>query len=257
MTLVGTTIDVRGRSTEVRVDGTGEPLVHLHGGGIVEGLDFLTALSGRFRVVAPLLPGYGSTELEPPISSREDVARHTLDVLDALGIERTVLVGHSLGGWRAAHFAARYPERVSRLVLGAPWGMNVPECPVPDLASMSPAERLTLMTTDPRIFEGRFPSGPDPEFRATREREHVSRTRIMPGPHDPELADTLARIIAPTLLLWGEEDKVSPLPHAAAWQKAIPQAELRTFPGRGHLLFAEDPELLPAAVADPSQEAGR
>jgi pimeloyl-ACP methyl ester carboxylesterase len=74
MTLAGTTIDVRGRSTEVRVDGTGEPLVHLHGGGIVEGLDFLTALSDRFRVVAPLLPGYGSTELDPPISSREDVA---------------------------------------------------------------------------------------------------------------------------------------------------------------------------------------
>ncbi|MGW0948073.1 alpha/beta fold hydrolase [Streptomyces sp. NPDC002623] len=257
MTFTGTTVDVWGRPTQVRVDGAGEPLVYLHGGGIVEGFDFLTPLSSRFRVVAPLLPGYGSTPLDPPVRSRDEVARHTRDVLDALGIEQTVLVGHSLGGWRAAYFAALFPERVSLLVLGAPWGMNVPECPAADLASMSPVERLAAMTTEPRIYEGRYPSGPDPEFRAAREREQESRTRIMPGAHDPELADVLARITAPTLLLWGEEDRVSPLPHAAAWQKALAQATLRTFPGRGHQLFHENPGILPAAVPDTSEEAGR
>ncbi|MET7571979.1 alpha/beta hydrolase [Streptomyces sp. NPDC005492] len=256
MTHVVAVLGVKGRPTEVREAGTGEPLVFLHGGGIVEGFGFLAGLAERFRVVVPLLPGYGSTELDPPVSSQREVAEHTRDVLDALGIERTVLVGHSMGGWRAAHFAARFPERVSRLVLGAPWGMNVPECPPADLASMTPAERVALMTTDPRIYEGRYPSGPDPEFWAAREREQVSRTRIMPGPYDPELPEAAARVTAPTLLLWGEEDRIAPLPHAAVWQKALPHATLRTFPGRGHQLFHENPAILQDAVPPTSEEAG-
>ncbi|MCI3273462.1 alpha/beta fold hydrolase [Streptomyces cylindrosporus] len=257
MTLVVAVLGVKGRPTEVREAGTGEPLVFLHGGGVVEGFGFLGGLAERFRVVVPLLPGYGSTELDPPVSSRREVAEHTRDVLDALGVERAVLVGHSMGGWRAAHFAALFPERVSRLVLGAPWGMDVPGHPSADLAPMSPAERLAALTTDPRILEGRFPTGPDPEFQAARVREHESRTRYVPGDGDHALADVLAGITAPTLLLWGEEDAVNPLPQAAAWQKALPHATLRTFPGRGHLLFHEDPGILQAAVHDTTEETGR
>jgi pimeloyl-ACP methyl ester carboxylesterase len=95
------------------------------------------------------------------------------------------------------------------------------------------------LTNDPSIFDGRFPSGPDPVFEAARAREGQAVMRLMPGPHDPELSGILPQIIAPTLLLWGEDDKVNPAGHAPEWRKGIPHASLRTFPGTGHLLFHE------------------
>ena len=239
MTLTSSIVDVNGRPTEVLTGGHGQPLVVLHGGGIIEGFDCFDPLTARFGVRAPLRPGYGATEIDPPLNGRDEEAANVRDVLDALGIERTVLVGHSLGGWLAATVAARFPDRVSALVLGAPWGLDVPEHRGADMSSMSPPEIAATLTNDPSIWEGRFPSGPDPAFEAARARERESLMRFMPGPHDPELPGILSQISAPTLLLWGEEDKVNPAGHAPVWQAAVPQASVRTFPGTGHLLFHE------------------
>ena len=239
MTLSSSMFDVKGRPTEVVTAGQGESLVFLHGGGIIEGFDCLEPLTERSRVIAPLRPGYGATELDPPVNGRDADAANVRDVLDALGIERTVLVGHSLGGWLAATVAARFPERISALVLAAPWGMDVPQHRGADMSSMSPPEILGTLTNDASIWEGRFPTGPDPEFEAARARERQSLMRLMPGPHDPELPGILPQISAPTLLLWGDDDKVNPIGHAPEWQKGIPQASLRTFRGKGHLLFHE------------------
>jgi pimeloyl-ACP methyl ester carboxylesterase len=239
VTLASSIIEVKGRATEVLIAGDGEPLLFLHGGGIVEGFDCLLPLSERFRVIAPLRPGYGSTASDPALVGRDATARTICDTLDALGVERAVLVGHSLGGWLAATAASSFPDRVSLLVLGAPFGLDVPEHRGADLASMSPPEVAAALTNDPSIWEGRLPSGPDPAFAAARAREGEALMLLMPGPHDPELPGILTQINAPTLLLWGEDDKVTPVGCAPEWQAAIPQASLRTFPGTGHLLFHE------------------
>jgi pimeloyl-ACP methyl ester carboxylesterase len=239
MTLTSTMVDVSGRPTEVLTGGRGQPLVFLHGGGIIEGFECFEPLTDRFRVLAPLRPGYGATELDPALNGRDEEAQNVRDVLDALGIERMVLVGHSLGGWLAATVAAHFPDRVSALVLGAPWGLDVPEHRGADMSAMSPPEIAATLTNDPSIWDGRFPSGPDPAFEAARARERQALMRFMPGPHDSELPVILSQIDAPTLLLWGEDDKVNPAGHAPEWQKTIRQASVRTFPGTGHLLFPE------------------
>ena len=248
MTLSSTMIDVCGRKTEVISAGQGEPLVILHGGGIVEGFDCFAPLAERFRVIAPLRPGYGATELDPPLDGREEVAGNARDVLDALGIERTVLVGHSLGGWLAATVAARFPDRVSELVLAAPFGLDVSEHPGADMSSMSPPEIAATLTNDPSIWEGRLPTGPDPAFAAARAREGEALKRMMPQPHDAELPHILSQIGAQTLLLWGEADKVTPPGHAPEWQKAIPHASVKTFPRTGHLLFHERADAVEAVA---------
>jgi len=255
MTLASGLVEVKGRPTEILTDGAGTPLVFLHGGGIIEGFECLEPLADGFRVIAPLAPGYGSTELDPPVKGRDELAAHVRDVLDALGIERTVLVGHSLGGWLAATVAARFPDRVSALVLGAPYGMDVPEHRGANLLALSPAERVAALTNDPSIFDGRFPSGPDPAFEAARARELQAVTRVMPGPHDPELPGILPQISAPTLLLWGEDDKINPAAHAEDWQQVIPQTSLRTFPGTGHLLFHERTDAV-AAIGEFARAQG-
>jgi pimeloyl-ACP methyl ester carboxylesterase len=239
MSLSSSTFDVNGRSTEVFSAGDGKPLVFLHGGGIVEGFDCFEPLTKRFLVIAPLRPGYGATELDPPVNGRDEMAENVRDVLDALGIERTVLFGHSLGGWLAATVSARFPDRVSALVLAAPWGLDVPEHRGADLSSMSPPEIAAALTNDPSIWEGRLPMGPDPAFEAARARERAALMRLMPGPHDLDLPPILSQISAPTLLLWGEDDKVTPAGLAPEWQKLIPRASVKTFAGAGHLLFHE------------------
>lgn len=246
MTFSSEKIDVKGRPTEVLVAGRGEPLVFLHGGGIVEGFDCLEPLASRFRMISPLRPGYGQTELDPPLNGRNEVAENVRDVLDALGLERTVLVGHSLGGWLAATLTAHFPERVTELVLASPYGMFVQEDPLPNLMAMGPGERLAALTNKPEIWEGRLPTGPDPAFEAARAREGEALMRFMPGPHDPELGSILPQISKPTLLLWGEDDKTIPAAYAHRWQKALPRASLRTFPGTGHLLFHERPDAVEA-----------
>ena len=239
MSLSSHMIDVGGRPTEYLSAGEGDPVVFLHGGGIVEGFDCFGPLAQDFRVLAPLRPGYGATELDPPLGGRDAEADHVRDLLDAVGIERTVLVGHSLGGWLAATVAARFPDRVSALVLGAPFGLDVPECRGVDMSAMSPPEIAAALTNDPSIWAGRIPSGPDPAFAAARAREQQALMRFMPGPFDPELPGILAKISAPALFLWGEDDKVAPIGQLPHWQQAIPHASARTFPATGHLLFHE------------------
>jgi pimeloyl-ACP methyl ester carboxylesterase len=235
-------VDVRGRTTEYLSAGGGEPVVFLHGGGIIEGFDCLQPLAQDLWVIAPLRPGYGATELDPPLNGRDEEAENVCEVLDALGITRTVLVGHSLGGWLAATVAARFPDRVGALVLGAPFGLDVPEHRGADMSSMTPPEIAATLTNDPSIWEGRLPTGPDPAFEAARRREQQALIRFMPGPYDSELPGILQKVSAPTLLLWGEDDKVAPVGLASEWLKAIPQASVRMFPGTGHLLFHERAE---------------
>ena len=246
--LEGRVIEVHGLPVEVLEAGQGEPLVFLHGGGYVEGLDFLVELADRFHVYAPLLPGYGRSEPNLALTSREAIVDHLRDVLEALDLDTVHLAGHSLGGWRAANFAARYPERVDRLVLASPFGMNVPDHPIFNMMAATPAERREVLTYDPSIWVGRIPTGPDPDptFDEARAKEHQAMARFSPGPSDAALPEIAATITTDTLVIWGEGDRLIPIAHAAEWAKLIPRATLRTFEGAGHLVFHERPEAVEA-----------
>ncbi|MFN8394157.1 MAG: alpha/beta fold hydrolase [Bacteroidia bacterium] len=97
--------------------GEGLPLVILHGfcetPAIFNGI--LPELSQECRVIAPTLPGHGGTPWDPSIRSLDDIACWLRDILDAMGIERCVLVGHSMGGYIAAAFADLFSERLAGL----------------------------------------------------------------------------------------------------------------------------------------------
>jgi pimeloyl-ACP methyl ester carboxylesterase len=251
MPLNSIVVDANGRPTEVLEAGNGDPLVFLHGGGIVEGVDFLDQLADRYRVLVPLVPGFGRTELEPAPTSLDDLTAHLADVFDALGLQQAVLVGHSLGGWRAVGFAAAHPERVSRLVLAAPFGMNVPGHPMTNMLEHTPEERHEILTYDSSVWEGRPTEVSDSNFAAARGREMASMSGFMPGPFDPDLPSRVATLDADTttLVLWGEADRLIPFEHAQVWAASIPFATLRSFPATGHLVFHERPEAV-EALAD-------
>lgn len=116
-------VEGRGGGFSYRAAGEGPPLVLLHGIGSGAGswVHQLASLGSRYGVVAWDAPGYGSsTPLAPPEPEAADYAAALADFLDALGLARVALVGHSLGAIMAAAFARRHPERTGSLVLASP-----------------------------------------------------------------------------------------------------------------------------------------
>ena len=111
-------LDVAGGRRKIRVfeAGDGPPLVFLHGaGGLAEESPFLSALARRWHVFAPLLPGYGDSEGGDTLPDMLAITLHSFDVIEALGLTRPYLVGHSMGGMIAAEMAAVAPHDAERL----------------------------------------------------------------------------------------------------------------------------------------------
>jgi pimeloyl-ACP methyl ester carboxylesterase len=131
------TIDVRGRRIQVASGGEGAPLLYLHGAGTFWWMPVHDRLAARRRVVLPTHPGFGESEGLDEIETVEDLVFDTLDVMDALGLERPDVVALSLGGWLAAELALRHPARVDRLVLVDAAGVRRPGVPMGNLFTAS------------------------------------------------------------------------------------------------------------------------
>lgn len=221
--------------TTVLVAGDGDPLVFLHGPWTMTGFDALLPLAERFRLVVPYHPGFGPSADDMAMDDVHDLRRHTLDVLDALGLDAVALVGHSMGGWLAANLAIDAPERVRRLVLAAPSGLRDQDLPAQDIFTLGLPDLLERLGVE----------GADltPEYLADRYRESASAARLLwSKPYDIKLARWLHRATMPTMVVWGEADAMLPVGLATRWAELIPDAEVRTLPGVGHLLFDDSEE---------------
>jgi pimeloyl-ACP methyl ester carboxylesterase len=178
-----------------------------------------------------------------------DYRRHYLDLLDQLGVDRMVLAGHSMGGYLAATFAVDHLERISRLVLAAPLGLKVPGIPTTDLFSVVPGELPGYLTENQAIFAAEAAGPATPEFLADQYRETTSAARLLwESPYDRKLGKWLHRVSVPTLLLWGEADRMVPAAQSPHWADLLPAAEQRSLPGVGHLLFDETPAAAEAVL---------
>jgi pimeloyl-ACP methyl ester carboxylesterase len=238
---------INGVDTAVFTAGEGETLVFLHGAGTVTGFDALLPLAERFRLVVPHHPGYGASGDDPNMTTVHDYVHHYLDLFDELGIDELSIAGHSMGGYVGAMFAIEQTRRVRRLVLAAPFGLRDREHPTVDIFSIPDERLLPELTMDMSVFDGHVPMPPTPEFLADRYRESTSTARMMWGaPYDLKLARWLHRLTMPTLLLWGDADKLIPVEQAPSWAELIPNATVRTLPGVGHLLFDESREAVDA-----------
>jgi pimeloyl-ACP methyl ester carboxylesterase len=246
---------INGVETVVLVAGEGEPLVFFHGAGTITGFDAMLPLAERFKLIVPFHPGYGPTADDTTVDSIHDLRRHYLDLLDALGLEDFALAGQSMGGWLAANFAVDHAERIKRLVLAAPLGLKVDEHPTQDIFALPGEELPAYLTADLSVFDGHVPVPPTPEFLADRYRELTSTARILwARSYDLKLPRWLHRLTMPTLILWGDADRLIPVEQAARWGKLIPGAEVKTLPGVGHLIFDESREAVDALAGFVGEE---
>ena len=256
------TITLRGGDFSVKYyqEGTGQHLVFLHSaGGLPAFTPDLEDFSRRFAVTAPLLPGFGSTGEE---HLHEDVQKLVFwgwDLLDALKIERPILMGHSFGGMLAAEMAATEPSRVKKLVLVAPAGLFLADQPTLDFFACSPDRLAKAAFHDPNSEAARaFITLPTDPVTATEAAIARMRALAMAGrflwPNgDRGLSERLYRIKAPTFLLWGESDGVIPTAYADTFKRLLVGAALvkvQKIAGAAHMLFAEQPQVAIRAVMD-------
>jgi pimeloyl-ACP methyl ester carboxylesterase len=215
----------------------------------------LDGLAARFTVHAPAHPGVRGSEGVEALDDVVDLALAYDELLDALGIGRAALVGHFFGAMVAAEVAALCPGRVSRLCLLSPLGLWLTGKPIADVVILPQRELHPLLWQDPASAAARaWATWPEAEAEnVAAQIEQVQRLAAMgkfvwPIP-DKGLARRAHRITAPTLLLWGDGDRVNPEAYGEAFRALIPGARLVRRPG-GHMLHLEEPEVVAAAVGD-------
>jgi len=251
-------LTVGGTKLRIRVSGNPQapPIVFLH--GFASSLEtwepWAAVLSGRYRVVRFDLPGAGLSEPDNG-GDYSDVRSLSLvkELLDALEIDTAVVVGNSLGGRIAWRFAAMYPGRVSKLVLISPDGFASPgfqygQAPyTPAVVKLMkyflprPLVRMNLATAygDPgRLTEAVVDRYYDLLLAPGNRGATIDRM------HQTILVEPIAllrSITVPTLLLWGQQDRLIPYANAADYQGALPNATLVSFPELGHVPHEESP----------------
>ncbi len=237
--------------------------------------------SAGYRVIVPDQVGFGKSSKPDIHYSFDNLAANTAKLLDALGVEQAAVVGHSTGGMLAVRFARTFPQRVSRLVLEDPIGLEDYRLviPPPSLETLYQAE---LANTDPakiRAFFARYFAHPE---RARFENFVETQTRVTLSPEYPRWAKASAlmylaiyqqpvryeyRLLQmPTLLVVGAQDRTAPLrqyaaPEAAATlghfpelareaAREIPHGEAVVIEECGHLPHREQPERFQQVLLD-------
>jgi len=240
-------VSVGGIRIELIERGEGRPLLFLHPEiGIDENSPALARLAARRRVLAPIHPGFGASDLPNGFDSIDDLAYFYLDLIEQLALDHIALIGVSFGGWIAAEIAIKTTARISHLVLANPVGIKVgprEQRDIADIFAMPEEEFLKLAFCDPKLGQRDYKTMPEDELRSVaRNREATARYGWSPFLHDPKLRARLHRIRIPTVLLWGRQDRMVSEPYGRAYCAAIPGARFEPIDQAGHFPHIEQPD---------------
>ncbi len=240
-------LDIRGKKIQMLSGGSGEPLLYLHSaGGEVVWLPFFEQLAQHYTVYVPGHPGFSQSEGLDQIDSIEDLVFHYTDLMDQVGLDQPYVVGLSLGGWLAAELATRYANRIKKLALINPVGLRVPGSPMADIFAANPQETRQLVFHDPdsELAKTFIPDEPSQEVleNALRAREATARVGWNPYLSNPKLRGRLYRITVPTVIVWGESDRLVPVEHGRAYLDGIAGSQLIMLPESGHAPPFEKPQ---------------
>ena len=251
-------ITMLGVRLRVRISGPADApvviLLHGFGGSLETWESWAVVLSKQYRVVRFDLPGFGLTGPDPSGDYTDArTVRLLAALMDALGVQKASLIGNSLGGKIAWNFAVEYPGRVEKLVLISPDGFASPgfeygvKPKLPAVMRLLPYTlprfmlrmNLAVAYADPKRLSDATLTRYQDMMLAPGDRQAMLErmVQVMLVPPGPELA----KITAPTLILWGERDGMIPFSNSADYVRDIPGARLVALPGLGHVPFEEDP----------------
>jgi pimeloyl-ACP methyl ester carboxylesterase len=238
--------------------GTGPAVIFFHGSWGLAWDPFLDDLARTFTVYAPEHPGTtpGAPDDVTHLDGLWDLVLCYDELLRALGLERPAFVGHSFGGMVACEMAAACPDRVGRLVLIDPLGFWRDADPIVNFMVLDPAQLRARIFRDPEAAAARQLVGAVDDPQQAIE----ARVRLMwamgatgkfiwPIP-DKGLTKRIHRVTAPTLLLWGKEDRLVPPVYADEFTRRIPGARVQTVGDAGHAPQLEQPQTVARMVRD-------
>jgi len=230
-----------GANLEIRIGGSGTPLLLLHGcHGWWGWEEVLERLSRQFTVIAPSHPGFGHSPRVAGIDSVDDLAYFYLDAAAEWGMAPAQIVGFGLGGWLAAEMAVRCPSAIERLVLVDSVGIKISDRETRDIADpfiLSPSAHQQLLWHDTSSYRAPLPEPgmqPDVLEPMLRNLESAMYYGWKPYMHNPKLRQRLHRIASPTLVVWGEGDRIVSADYGRAFAESIPGARFVTIRGAGH-----------------------
>ncbi len=254
-------MDVNGLTIHYRDEGTGPPLLLLH--GVASSLHtwdaWVKQLKGRYRVIRLDMPGFGLTG--PDSAPNAQSAQYMVDMIDAftqkLGMNRFFLAGNSLGGYYAWNFAAQHPEKLYKLALvnatGYPQDMPfwlglasfpgihwitphmMPKFMVNRTAASAYANEEALTN---EVLQRYF----DLTLRRGNREAYVLQFRKLRAMADNDaLGDKVKEVMVPTLLMWGNLDEWVPLDVMQMFERDLPFSETLVYEGVGHLPMEELP----------------
>jgi len=246
-------------TTDVEVSGSGPALVYLHGPwGLPPDRAFVARLAEHHTVYAPQHPGTaaGHPNDVHAIDSFWDLTIYYCEMFDRLGLEKPILAGHSFGGLVAAEIAATVPGRMGKLVLIDPVGLWRDDMPVRNWMLLPENERARTFFADPDGVAAKtfFDIPQDAEGRVATLVAFVwaqaaTGKFVWPIP-DKGLKKHLHRIANPTLVIWGEQDRIINPAYADMFASGITGAKIAMVSNAGHLPQLEQPEKVIEEIED-------
>lgn len=258
-----------------RGDPSWPPVVLVHGWGCsvyVFRYNLPALAEAGFRSIAVDLKGHGLSD--KPLASDEytidSLVEHLRDILDALGLERPALAGHSLGGSLIYHFASRYPERARCLGMLSPVGLKgvplmwlyrflTPAALMPILRQINP--RVVVKRALKRVYgkRGHFTKRDVEEYLAPSQfPEYALAMRELLHSYDWNAADhrQLAKVNLPAVGVWGSLDHLMPDDGMGIFVPLVPQIVLSAIPDAGHVITEETPDEVNEALIGLLRRAG-
>lgn len=267
-------VELHGEQVAYRDVGSGDVVVLIHGmaGSSDTWQAVIPQLAQRYRVIAPDLLGHGQSAKPRTDYSLGAFAAGLRDLLDELGISRATIVGHSLGGGVAMQFIYQHPEYCQRLVLVSSGGLG------PDVGWIlrllaAPGAEFVLPVIAPKLvlgagnrvrswlssvglssplveqFWGTYSSLSDPPTRAAFLRTLRSVVDYR-GQSVSALSRLRLRAEVPTLVVWGESDRIIPVEHGYGVRAARPESRLEVLTGLGHFPHVEAPAEFVSAIEE-------
>lgn len=251
-----------------------QPLVFVHGlsGSWPNWLEQLPAFAAGHRVITLDLPGFGHSPMPAQEISISGYARMLEQLLDRLGVDAAAIVGNSMGGFIAAELAIAYPQRVERLVLISAAGISTHNhrgsaTALPAMRtlerSLMAAAAWTATKSDTVARRAhlrdaalgvvvRHPSKLDPALAAEQIRG-AGKPGFMQGLEAVlhyEIRERLREIACPTLIVWGDSDRLISVRDADVFAELIPNSRKVVFGDTGHMSMLERPEAFNALLEE-------
>jgi pimeloyl-ACP methyl ester carboxylesterase len=251
VTWTDSTVEAAGTKLHVSRAGKGRPVLVLHHEtGTLDRLPFYDALAAQYDVLVPHHPGYSRSPRPEWMRSVRDIAVVYRGLLADLNVQKTALVGLGFGGWIAAEMATMAPGDLSHLVLVGAMGIKPPQGDILDLAITGYMDYARAGFHDQKAFDRVYGAEPPTDQLEMWDicREMSFRIAWKPYMYSQTLPHLLGSVRVPSLVVWGDHDKVVPQSAAGVYAKSLPNAKIEIVKGCGHCVDMEQPDALAKLV---------